>query len=337
MSDFDERYDFHTFCYDTFEQGGSAVQVCPPLLNFHAEAQLDGAALASTEAISVQRRRKVDVIGVRGRTVGCSVKVAIGGIHFERNVAANGCQLFAGRRVILTMFKYEPLSWLRQWVEFNIRYHGIEAALIYCNDMPHMQPQDVLDGLAGIRGLEALGVVSFPFPYGPLSGMWRARFCQFGMLEHARLKYLSDAQGVLWGDIDELVLTSDHRPIFALLDDTDDGYLAFSGKYVSTDKTAEIPVSVEARRFQYFRHVDDQANHGHGVAGKWAVAPGRTGDTQWLTHFLADRASRPHDNRIAMRHFLNMNVGWNADRPTHSLSLAPDALLEQAYRKVGWT
>lgn len=235
------------------------------------------------------------------------------------------------------MFKFEPLVWLREWIEFNVHYHGADAALIYCNDLPHLTPRQVVDGLSDIDGLAILGVVDFPFPYGPGRGLWNANFCQFGMLEHARLKYLAEANGVLVGDIDELVITSNHRSAFEILDESREGYMLFGGKYVSTATGEETAKPILDRRHRHYHFASSLAVGIHPVVGKkWMIAPQKTGPAQWQTHQVSGFVTQEPHNDVELRHFLPISTGWKETRPPALQQPEYDATLTSAYRRVGW-
>lgn len=335
--DYDEKYDLHTFCYDAFDIEGSAALVCPPLLNLEPMTRIDRDRLSNSAMLRINRRRKVDVIHAEDWSAGRAFTVELDGLPFDRVVGRNRRKEFAGRRVILTMFKFEPLVWLREWIEFNVRYHGVDAALIYCNDLPHLTPQQVVDGLSDIDGLITLGVVDFPFPYGPDRGLWDANFCQFGMLEHARLKYLTEAAGVLVGDVDELVITSDHRSAFATLDESSEGYLFFGGKFVSTATGEEAVKPVLDRRHRHYSFVSPTVAGTHPFVGtKWMVSPRKTGSAQWQTHRVTGFATHQLRTDIELRHFLHISTGWKESRPPGLQQPEYDAALTAAYRKVDW-
>lgn len=335
--DYDEKYDSHTFCYDAFDVEGSTVLVCPPLLNLEDETRVNGRKIDDDVMLRAERRRKVDLIHVDGLSASQVFTVDLGGASFKRTAAPNHRKVFAGRRVILTMFKFEPLMWLREWIEFNIRYHKADAALIYCNDLPDLKPQQVVDELGDIDGLRALGVVDFPFPYGPGRGLWNANFCQFGMLEHARLKYLAEAGGVLVGDIDELVITSDHRSAFEILDESREGYLLFGGKFVSTATGEEAIKHVLERRHRHYHFVSSRAVGIHSTVGtKWMIAPLKTRSAQWQTHQVNGFAALEPRDDVELRHFLHISTGWKETRPPAIHQPEYDADLITAYRRVGW-
>lgn len=335
--DYDERYDLHTFCYDAFDVEGSAVLVCPPLLNLKAVTRIDRDKIGSDATLRVDHRKKVDVIHAEGWSAGRPFMVELDGRSFERVVGRNWRKAFSGRRVILTMFKYEPLVWLQEWIEFNVRYHGADAALIYCNDLPHLTPQQVVDGLSGIDGLAVLGVVDFPFPYGPDRGLWDANFCQFGMLEHARLKYLAKADGVLVGDIDELVVTADHRSAFATLDESIEGYVLFGGKFVSAETGEEAAKQVLDRRHRHYHFASRRAAGTHPFVGtKWMVAPQKAGSAQWQTHRVSGFATQKPHTDVELRHYLPISTGWKESRPPSLQQPEYDAALAIAYQRVGW-
>jgi hypothetical protein len=69
------------------------------------------------------------------------LQIAVAGRQIDVRIQPNGNSRFAGRRMILTLSKDNPLSWIRDWVAFNIRIHQADAVLIYDNGSSAMTLQ----------------------------------------------------------------------------------------------------------------------------------------------------------------------------------------------------
>ena len=82
----------------------------------------------------------------------------------------NLCELFRGKRVMVTMSKDNDLAWIRDWVEFHTRNHGCDAVLLYDNGSTQYEAAKLQEIVAAIPGVDAALVVTWPFSYGPGGG-----------------------------------------------------------------------------------------------------------------------------------------------------------------------
>lgn len=348
---YEEAFDYHTLFYDVFfEPGNRAIRfVGPALLNLQAHVES-----GTVSVIDPGNGRKV---GVSARRIFTLKKVSVllllldeapgsAMVHldfgtlgsFDVEVKANEADLFSGKRVAFTLFKYEPLSWLVDWATFNVRHHGATALLVYHNDCPHATTADIMAALSQVHGLETLVVGAWNFAYGPgQSGYpWDSDFCQISMFEQARYRFLPQAAGVLNSDIDELVITTDHRSIFEMLEASENGYLRFGGRWVSGDMRHENNVPIEDRRHRHFSCVS--ATVQDDLSNKWAVIPAATGgNCQWRIHGVSGiKNDKSLARQITMCHFRDINAMWKHKAMPPLEHPVPFPSLEEAFRRVGW-
>lgn len=348
-ANYDKLYDFHNIFFDAFmRDGGKEIWlVGPKLFNFEKPikngrvvALIDGEEQELT--FEIQHRKKVAYLKARlvePVTEPPILKLDFGELgNFQVQVQSNEQAFFAGLRTVLTMFKYEPLEWVRDWAEYNVRYHGAEAFLIYNNHCPHATSPQIAEALSDVEGIKSLLVVDWFYPYGPQSvGMdfWDSTFCQVGMLEQARWRLLSDAKSVLNTDIDELIVTEGHQSIFEIVENCPEKYILFGGYWTCTNGKAQ---PIEKRRHRQFLYKDVAETSTNPVEQKWAVVPSVLGeDEHWLVHRIRPyKGQEPMPDKVGIRHFKDINTKWKLERKSNSGEVCFDESLSCAFEKVGW-
>lgn len=351
---YDAAFDHHTLFFDCFllPSGTEILCVGPPLLNlrrFVEDGTVTVVDLALGEDVMVLGR------GLKERCRSCELRITLsraietGNCRFDFGAlgvfdvvaGANQTGLFKGKRVVMTLFKYEPLSWLVDWATFNVRYHGANAFLVNHNDCPHASTTEIYDALAAVPGIEVLVVGALPFPYGPGpwgDSSWDSTFCQVGSFAQARFKYLSEAAGVLNTDIDELVVTEGHRSLFDMLKEIRSGMMGIGGKWIYAGPGQDAGGTPEDRRHRDFTYIDlgpDGETH-----NKWIVDPQACGpDTHWRTHGVRDKGlwAYPKLRKKAMLcHFRDINTRRKCDYSASMEQPHEFVLLREAFERVGW-
>ncbi|MBV1901439.1 MAG: hypothetical protein KUG56_07180 [Kordiimonadaceae bacterium] len=262
-----------------------------------------------------------------------------GGLGKHRvTVNDNNSDIFAGRRVVFTMFKYEPLPWLVDWADFNVKYHGADALLVYHNNSVHYSTAEISEALAAVEGLERVVVVHWPFKYGPGAdgtGHWDSTFCQLGMFAQARARYLAKAKSVLNTDIDELVITEGHKSLFEMAEQSTEGYVPFGGVAIAGEET--VADASEHRRHKDFTRRGDTP-FGGAVGRKWVVVPHLCQpENQWVVHGVKGMAvNEALSAKATLCHFMGISTHWKpgANRGWKNARKFPR--LEEAYAKIGW-
>jgi len=348
-ADYDELYDFTNLFFDTFLTADKRQVWCigPKLFNFedHVSSGTITGAINGVEShlnFAVEHKRKVAYLKVDlppAEGIPESLEMDFGALgQFSVPVRANRQDLFKGLRTVFTMFKFEPLEWVRDWVEFNVRYHGAEAFLIYNNDCPHASSAQIAAALEDIPGLKQLVVVDWFYPYGPQSvgtDNWVSAFCQVCMMEQARWRFLNGARSVLNGDVDEFVITKDHISIFDIVESRPEGYVIFAGYWIGAKGQV---ASIETRRHKQFYHMDLAEDSTKKVEEKWAIVPANiSAESRWIVHKVSHHDGyEPARHMVGIRHFKDINTKWKLVRASTRKSVKFDFDLYEAYVKLGW-
>jgi hypothetical protein len=354
---FAAEFDDDTLFFDAFRSpdGRHAILIGPPLFDLAevlASATISDRAGGPALPVTVKRRdRQVQVwVRIPAGTAALRLVSAIGTVEIA--VGANLSDRFAGRRVLTTLSRDNPLPWICDWVRFNRDVNGADAVLIYDNRSTGYNAEALQDALGRVGGLAAVEVVDWPFRYGP-QGLdawryWDSDFCQLGMLEHARWRCLARARSVMNADIDELPLGT--ASPFAAAEGSLLGVVRYAGRLVV--ETGEGPSApVGERRHRHYGTVL-RRQPGRGRLGlpvdrvaerpKWTAVPRRCPPwAQWHVHSIKRWLWGAEMRRdLGHRHFKPMTTSWKYDRegvarfdPTLHEA---DAALAGALARVDW-
>jgi tetratricopeptide (TPR) repeat protein len=322
--DYEDNFDFTTIFYDCFwdHTGGAIILIGPPLANL--ETDLDLAIVACPSMVECKAT-------LRHVFLGCQVVVrpplgTTGLIIRTRTRETfiapqpNLCDLFRDRRAIVTLSRNNNLVWIRDWAQFNQRYHGCNGVLIYDNDSNEYCIDDIYDHLQDLGQDMQIVVLAWPFKYGvpdwrlPISyGLADSLYCQTGMLEHARHRYLAHARSILNTDIDELVITEGESSIFELVEHSTTGLLILDGVWVENYPSGRNGALREPPRHRDFACVSTAEQV--GCESKWAVVPARVPHAaQWHIHRIFGMPPSESRQVAALRHFKAINTAWTVDR-----------------------
>lgn len=350
---YDQKFDFHCLFYDVFFSldNKSIHLVGPPFLNlrqFIEQGTIDVLDTASGETVGVEQWKITDLrkvsrleITLKSAVQQATCYLDFGTLgKFSIPVNDNLAHLFTNKNVAFTLFKYEPLEWLYDWAEFNVRYHGANALVVNHNSCPHATSDQIMETLQPLEGLDILVIVHWPYLYGPQAagtGRWDSNFCQLGLFEQMRRRYFSKAAAVFNSDIDELVVTESHRSLFSLLDESAEGYMQIDSVAVSNGAIRENTSKFGTRRHRDFIFLGDAPTN-RGSETKWLLAPQQNGEeNQWLVHRVAKRKSDSNLKSCAtLCHFHDINVKWKhaTMQPLENQREYP--LLKSAFQKIGW-
>lgn len=336
---YDEVYDYDTLLYDVFRdaKGRRVLAVGPPLHNLlgvfeqmHVSAgprRLDRALLLRDRnmQIWIDGAAEVEAVVFSGEELQSP----------SLKVGDNRCALFEGRRVVVAISKENDLAWIADWARFYERCHGATGLLLYDNGSKSYGCDDIRAAVAASAPGLQVEIVSWPFRFGARGGpakRWDSDYCQYGILEHARHKYLQTASSVLNCDIDELVVSAGGKSIFEVTETKRRGYTAMSGVVMPNNFDPERP---GPRRFMHYRY----SERGSVCPNKWCVVPAKCGVTQqWKIHGVTGFSTEPDKGEFVYRHFRGINTSWtfNRSRPEpilsrHSLDQAWIRSLERAF------
>jgi hypothetical protein len=362
-----ERFDDETMFFDVFrsDSGESILCLGPPLDGCHPAGlalRLSGPHNLSplTQRLDAPRIKlqHTSRLTVSGPGLDDTLLLAAGETSASIAVNQSHAALLAGRRVVTTLSRDNPLPWIRDWAVFYVRLHGADAVLLYDNGSKDYTLEEIAAALSGIAGLRDVVIVSWPFPYGLGVGLEpRApsvdNFCQTGSLDHARRCFCPQARSVLNVDIDEL-LPPRKRTIFEKVEESPHAVLLFHGVW------AEAPGIDSAEALRRVRHRDCRSVWQSQIdmlalrktetlcRTKWVAVPSRCHpDVEWGVHDIypatdnaheTQRSWRKRDRSMAYRHCRQINVGWKTDRWRSSVDFnsvcSPDQEMAIAFSRA---
>jgi hypothetical protein len=330
---YDREFDSRTIFYDAFRScdGDWIVLVGPPLANLelavvHALtrplARQWGRVVRLLARLAGRRlRAPIQVLGL-DRTAQLwlrsrKTRIELASSLFDRTrleIQPNLCSLFHGKNVLVTKSRDNELVWIRDWVRFHAEAHGCDAVLLYDNNSTKYRPVEIEQTIASVRGIDTVLVISWPFKWGPEGGahvIWDSDYAEYGVLEHARHRFLATARAVVAIDIDELVLTRDGSSIFDVVQCSDTGYIHFPGRWI-VNATSTEPDRARRRHKDYFYYDETEAPALH----KWAVVPARCPPAaQWRIHdVLGMEPDRLASEAVTLRHFKAISTNWKLER-----------------------
>ena len=330
--DYETQFDYHTVLYDAFRSldGEWIVLVGPP---FAKLAPVIVPALMRAFALEPSRIRQLLARALRMER-GVRMRLRALDRHAQLwlrsgrsrgelppglfkqtglEVQPNEHSRFRGKNVVVTQSRDNDLLWIRDWVRFHAKAHGCNAVLFYDNASTRYEAADLEEAIASIDGIDTALVIRWPFKIGPGGegrAAWDSDYGQYGLLEHARRRFLSTAGAVMSIDIDELVLTDNGSSIFDTVRRSDTGYVRFAGRWIE-NATSAVPDPTRRRHQHYVYY-----REGPPAASKWAVVPGRCPHgVQWRVH---DIHGMEPDSRasaaVTYRHFRAISTNWKYER-----------------------
>ncbi len=304
-----EEFDAHTLFYDVFRSpSGQKIVLLGPSGGVKLDpilAKLNFASTESVESLSgkvVLKDRNMQVWLENCQQI---ERLAVENTSFgtkELKVQPNHSSRFADKRVLLTKSKNNDLDWISDWVKFYRKTHGITGVLFYDNASTAYSIDVIENAIRAAASDIEVEVVAWPFKFGPNGGpanQWDSDYCEYGILEHARHRYLSEARSVLHVDIDELVVSPKGESVFAFTERDERGYTMLTGRWIAN--VSELS-SNQKPRHRHYQFSDAEASL---CPHKWCVVPGRCEFwQQWKTHEITGFGFTPvSPEKFMFRHF----------------------------------
>lgn len=313
---YERLFDDRTLFYDSIRNHEGITLVGPPLLNL--EDTLSQATFnhgnGPMDAVNVLHLDRTTVVELKSSLPGLeTLSLRSPQINISTPVMPNYSDIFSSRHVLITKSKNNDLRWISDWVKFHVDTQGIDAVLLYDNGSNAYGPEDVLEAIA-IPGIETAIVVDWPFKFGPQGGNWDGMrgmpwdsdFCEYGIMEHARRKFLNQAEGVLNADIDELVITEGGSTVFETLNEIGAGAISYTGRWIES-----VNQSGSGDSYADYFHYDERRSP---TTAKWAIAPKRISHAkQWKTHKISG-VEMVKTTSTMHRHFMSINLNWKWQR-----------------------
>ena len=344
---FGKEFDWYTLLYDVVEvpQSNEILLLGPPAMNlkpFFMDAQIK--ALPSAESCDFEydeldRHFRITVSAAAG-TQALEIDTALGVANLP--VRRNHYALFDNRRVLLARSRDNPIEWIADWALFHKEMHGADAFLLYDNQSAAYSCEELHAQLKDRTGIETIVIVSWPFKFGPgpdRFGVWDADYGSFGILEHARWRFLRDAKSVLFSDVDELVVTAAGQTVFEIAETSPSGLIEYEGVWVvgvhDLEETGapwdKVPVPPRHRDFVYTLKPEIMR-----CRIKWTVVPRACPKSaQWCIHTVRGMEGPIRDD-VSIRHFRQLTLSqrrlqWDVLHPDRH---DRDTELEAAFDRV---
>lgn len=315
------RFDFHGIFSDVFASKDSIIAVGPPYLNLfnflqNSNFYVNGATRISPADVTFtpqdRTARATFILPTKGTSLleADTLTLRNGQLSLECRVGPSFHRTFAGRNVLMTMNRDNSLENIVDWVAFNARVNEIDAVIVYDNRSSLYSNSELLTALAGVPAIDVAFVVNWQHPYGPTAyrrDLWDSDFGQYTAWEHARWRFLQEANSVTIGDVDELPLAEDGQPCWKKAQQTPDGVFYYQLRDVKTYALTPIPESGRRRHkdFNYF----DPSTVG---SCKYTYIPSRLGpDQQLLVHEVTGAKVSGLGEAYA-RHFRGLHKQWRA-------------------------
>lgn len=342
---YESAFDQITLLYEAVHlvDTGEVVIVAPPALNLdEIWNQVDFSLPGSSELL----HKRVEHLDRTLRVVvgpipphATELTLSWPDVKVKLEIEKSNTASFAGRKVLYTLSQNNELEWIRDWAEFHVKIHGVDAVLIFDNESSIYTTQQIEDVLAEIEGLATFHVVSWPHKYGPKAfrgSAWDSNFGQHGALEVARFKYLRNAAWILNLDVDELLVPERKMSLSDFMDSSNQVAAGFGkvNTYRVIKSPAEAVIDIASRRHRQSTYSDFQ--NATTKTYKWCVRPSPTSLVkQFTTHHLPGLNEEDvFVEEFIVRHFHEVNTSWahnrSQGRPT-SEGLVRDSSLAKVF------
>ena len=340
-----EQFDWKTLFYDVYRVGRHVVLQGPPLLNFLDElrtvAPFDKAFRWPFPKARYFGQKKRGEIWLKSDAERIAFSCPLG--DFDLAVQPNDHERFAGKRVLVTQSKNNRIAWIADWLRFHHRLQGAEAALVYDNNSTLYDCEELQGELSAAAPDMDVQVISWPFPFGPQAGPiwemetgtpdWDSDFCQVGVLQHARFRFLQDARSVMHNDIDEMIIGSGDRTVFEAAEQSRTGMVKFDGRWITTFTEAHIDPE-SCRHADFVHHEGPDAEL---APPKWCVQPRAFGrEVTWGVHNIFGSGQNENiSDEFLFRHLRGISTSWHYDRWNDEAS-DPDSLERDETLVAAW-
>lgn len=328
--DFEQNYDYDTLWNDAVQINDNTILLIgPPLYDggrtVVKDLHFSDGVVNSETSIQEMDRACVTTLRTTGR---------LDELRFSRMFGKSGVievnqpnMDFAGKKVIVTISRDHPISWLKQWIDYHKVVHDLDGLLLYNNRSKIYTSREL--EMAISRPDMMIKVVDYDVPFGCMGGgdwewngrsgnhlPWDSDFSQYVMLEHAKWRYLHCADLAINADTDELLYIK-HNTLDGMADyckTSSNSVWLYKGTWIepvdSLTGTIASEVSFDARRFDHYWQTNNSNQRGIGI--KWMLNPQRNMQYQWHLH----KTFGPHmmTNEIGFGHYLAMNTSWSWPR-----------------------
>lgn len=267
-------------------------------------------------------------------------------------------ETFKDMGVVTVMMKNEPISWIRDWITWYHKEHGIQGFCVHNNLSTDYTYEELKEGLQGIEGC-TVEVVDFPMPMGPkVPPYWHSDWGKYVMYETFKYRYGWCARYVLNHDIDELTVVPNGtlEDLIKQMEQQQVGALIYGNRNIdSYNKSKDcnaIDLPVDERSFPEYYYYSKELNSPDMIGNrysivKWVVLPQYSMDSQWKCHDVTGQIRKAQVDKnsggIYFAHFYSMqtkNRNFNDAHSKRNTALVPkenlflDEVLKEKLSKV---
>ncbi len=324
--DIESLYDWKTLWFDPIWTGRKLIVVAPSLLAFESAFTDGGLSLdgVPVKPRSIDHHEGLSTLTLDAPKRPSRLALSLSGRSFESGISDRSDEdFFAGKNTVLLKQKNNDLTWVRDFLYFHRKMHGLEAVLLFDNGSTAYSQQDLADAIAN-SGVERAMIVPAPMRYGTRAKRadgrynWAGISLEFALLNIARRRFLRRARAVLQCDIDELFWCRGGRSIFDMTARHPLGFVHIPLRWCYCDDPENSRLHVDHR---FVRQNPIPA------APKYCIKPsGPLFWADWETHKLRGLGMRPWQmtKRAGAWHMRMLTTNW---RPFQSRLEVPDDLV----------
>lgn len=318
-------FDFTTLYYDCFWDQNAKDILCigptPTNLKPHYRKAVYR-AMPSGKQVKAKHYFSLTVMTTHLKDVPSdttAIEMHFAGERHLMQVQSNKCDIFARENLMFTLSKNNDLKWIDFWADYHVRKQNVSTIILFDNGSDQYEIDDLLEKLAGVKGLKKAVVVSMPYPYCAkdeilkVNPYW-AHFLQIALMSIVLRRFGMSANAILNLDIDELANSNGAADVFHLAERSSLGILAMKGIWVE-------PIAENAYGdHRDFCVVAQDEKKSFCTAGKWAIDPKR----KWFKklkvfpymHWIENRAQlgRRYVEGVHFWHFKGINTNWKLNR-----------------------
>lgn len=309
---YESEFDYKTFSYDVFQSGNRIVFSGPPIDGLEdilnkGSFFINGCLIPSCQ-IHIEKIDRACRLSIETDYPVASFVIFYKNIKFEIKKKFQ-CynDIFLNKKVLLTKSKDNDLRWIYDWIKFYQSEHKIDSVIIYDNNSNLYNIDDLRNYLNEMN--IDIFIIPWNFKFGPTDAPWDSDYCQYGILEHAKERFLKKAAGVIQVDVDELIISKSGRTVFDALKETP--YLKSIGEWIE-------PIPYKDELGVNFNNYYYRSKKTVETSKKWCIDPQNTpGSSQWRVHDVINCPDVKFSNEFYHFHYKVISTNWRWNRSSN--------------------
>lgn len=333
--DFISAFDRHTLFYDVFfEPASGEITIVAPSLRTQKRLFRNLVVKVDGERIE---GLKVEYLSPRTSQIRFSsptdapktlrvMHKAAPKLNAQVPINLANTEKFAGKNALVAISKNNKLSWIKDWLRYYVSQHDANAVVLIDNGSDAYDLRDLRRAMKSVAGIEALEILSAPFPFGPKAVdrmSVNSKFFHLSALHVAHRRCLARANAILSVDIDELVTRPGAQTVFEAVKDKEMGFLSIKGEW----RYARRPDNA-GHDIRHADHILKRIGQDALMQPKWCLDPtGPLAGHYWKVHGVL-KAKRNYAHPFKYLHCRQITTNWDYDRdfePDDRFEAAPEA------------